>query len=488
MLWCDRWSAGRLKLKCGMAMPLAGLFAALLCLVPEGGLAAAHASKSPGLEAQVDALFEGAVRSNTPGAAVLIAKDGTELLEKGYGLAQVDAGIPVTCDTRFRIGSITKQFTAAAILKLAESGKLSVNDPLSKYIPDWPRGGEVTLRHLLNHSSGIHNFTAKPGFTANVTNAIVLGKLVQSFTKDPYDFNPGDKFLYNNSGYVLLGFIIEKVTGQPYGDFLRKEFFDPLGMHDTGVYPSGSPLANEALGYAFEKGAARRGLDWHMSNVPAAGNLYSTARDLFRWNEALFNGRVLAAESLRAAFTVGLLAGDDPLHPEDTGYGYGWIIDRLNGAREISHGGELAGFGSYLLRLPEHKLTVVVLLNCVPHLPGLQQWSLAREIARRALGPDLRTNGLTRVAISVPPASLEAVTGRYDMGGGAILAVSLETNRLFAVIGGRNKFEIVPRSERDFFVASGDAEATFVSDTNRRVIKVILKQGGQRIDAPKLQH
>jgi CubicO group peptidase (beta-lactamase class C family) len=397
----------------------------------------------------------------------------------------VGAKTPVTGDTRFRIGSITKQFTAAAVLKLAEQGRLGIEDPVSKYIADWPRGSEVRLRHLLTHSSGIHNFTAKAGFEAHVREPIRPEKLVGSFKNDPYDFNPGEKYSYCNSGYVLLGLVVEKVSGESYGAFLRKSFFEPLGMKDTGVYPSGGGLANEALGYSFEKGAVRRAVDWDMSNVATAGELYSTAHDLFRWNEALFGGRVLSAGSMWAAFTVGVLKDDDPTHPEDRGYGYGWTIDRLNGAREISHGGELAGFGSYLLRLPDYRLTVVVFLNCVPHQPGLQQWALARQVARLALGGELAGDEKPKIAGDLPAGALVAIVGEYDMGGGLRMTVSVESGRAFMEISGRKRFEIFPRTDRDFLVEAGGAEATFVRNSKDEVVKAILKQGGDRIDAPR---
>jgi len=448
-------------------------------------LNAAGMDKAPDLLAKVNALFANSVRSNTPGAAVLVARNGTIVFEKGYGLAQVETQAPITCDMRFRIGSITKQFTAASIFKLAEQGKLSIDDPIEKYLPGWPRGTEVTLRHLLTHSSGIHNFTAKPEFQAHLRDPIPLNKLVASFEYDPYDFNPGEKYSYCNSGYVLLGLIIEKVSGQSYESFIRKTFFKPLGMRDTGVYPSGAPLPGEALGYSFEKGGVHRAVDWDMSNVATSGEIYSTAHDLFRWNEALFGQRILTAASLRTAFTVGVLKNDDPTHPEDTGYGCGWTIDRLNGMREISHGGELAGFGSYLLRLPDRQLTVVVLLNCVPQLPNLQQWALAREIARSALGSELPPDTAPKAATNISTAALEAVAGKYDLGHGAFLTVNLKTNHVFAEITGRNKFEMFPESDRDFYVDGGNAVATFVKNTNNQVMKVILKQSGDRIDAPK---
>jgi CubicO group peptidase (beta-lactamase class C family) len=446
-----------------------------------------RASEAPtNLETRIDALFAGSVHGDTPGAAVLVARNGNIVFDKGYGLANLDAKTPITCDTRFRIGSITKQFTAAAILRLAEQGRLRIDDPVSKFIGDWPRGNEVTLRHLLTHSSGIHNFTAKPGFPAHVRQPISLEELVASFKNDPYDFNPGEKYSYCNSGYVLLGLIVEKVSGERYETYLRKTFFAPLGMNDTGVYPSGGALPHEALGYSFENGAVGRAVDWDMSNVATAGELYSTAHDLFRWNEALFSQRVISSQSMRAAFTVGVLKDDDPTHPEDTGYGYGSSIDRLNGAREISHGGELAGFGSYLLRLPDYKLTVVVLLNCVPHQPGLQQWVLARQIARLALGRELPQSGKPKIAGDLPAAALQAIAGQYNMGNGLLMSVTVESGHVFVEISGRKRFEILPKSERDFFVESGGAEATFVRNANNQVVKAILKQGGDRIDAPKI--
>jgi len=481
----NRKSRLKPKLVSALLVRLAVSFLLALCLVMFTASKIVAATDPP-LTLQVDALFADSIHSNTPGAAVLIARDGKMLLEKSYGLARIEMPVSIRPDTRFRIGSITKQFTAAAILKLAERGKLNVNDPISKYIPDWPSGHEVTLRLLLNHSSGIHNFTAKAGFQANVTKAITLDTLVSSFKNDPYDFAPGDKFRYSNSGYVLLGFIIEKVSGQPYDAFLRKTFFEPLGMTNTGVYPPGTPLVNEAIGYSYENGTVRRSVNWDMSNVPAAGNLYSTARDLFLWNEALFAGKILSTANARAAFTVGVLAGDDPTRPEDIGYGYGWTMDRLSGVREISHGGELAGFGSYLLRLPDYHLTVVVLLNCVPQLPNLQQWALARQIARIALGPELPPNKEPNVATNLPPTALDAIIGRYDMGDGMTLAVTRENGHVFAEISGRKKFELLPKSDRTFFVDSGAAEATFVRNTDDQVVKVILRQAGDRIDAPKL--
>jgi CubicO group peptidase (beta-lactamase class C family) len=446
---------------------------------------AATAEPTTDLAARIDPLFSLVAHSNWPGGEVLVARNGRIIFEKGYGFARVEARTPFTDETRFRIGSLTKQFTSAAIFKLAEAGKLSIDDPLSKFIPDWPRGDKVTLRQLLTHTSGIHNFTAKPGFYEHVTEPISMAALTASFKDDPYDFNPGEKYSYCNSGYVLLGCIIEKVSGESYGDYLRTTFFRPLGMKHTGVYRAGAPPQGEALGYSYTNGTMVRAVNWDMSEVSTAGELYSTAHDLFLWNEAVFNHRVLSEAGLKTAFAIGGVKLDDPTHPEDVGYACGWTRDWLNGAREISHGGELWGFGSYLLRLPDYNLTVVVLLNCAPQPPNIQQWVLAREIARRVLGSELPNDGKPKV-VEILPADAARAVGGYDLGGGAILTVTTETNHVFAQITGRPRFELFPKSDRSFFVPGGNAEATFVRNAANQVVKVILKEGGDRIDAPRV--
>ena len=215
-------------------------------------VAAETAEARPAVSEKADALLSGLIETNDPGLAVLVAQNGKILFEKCYGLADREHHVPVIPQTTFRIGSIGKQFTASAILKLQEKGKLSVNDKLSKYIPDFPRGDEVTLRHLLTHTSGIHSYTEKDGFMGRVTSAIKPDDLINSFKNDPYDFDPGKKWHYDNSGYFLLGRIVEKVSGQSYGDFLQKNFFEPLGMTNTGVYRAHLGLPHEALGYSLE--------------------------------------------------------------------------------------------------------------------------------------------------------------------------------------------------------------------------------------------
>lgn len=472
--WVDRTRMTR-RDRCyrGQVVALALAFAASHTAV---------AQPVPDLEQQVDRLF-GSLPEGSPGAAVLVSQDGKILLSKGYGLANVAALHPVTPATRFRIGSITKQFTAAAILKLHEQGRLNLEDHLSKFIPSWPRGAEITVLHLLHHTSGIHDYTQKPNFSENAPTHIALEDLIRSFQHDSADFEPGEQFRYNNSGYALLKQIVEKVSGASYETYLRTTFFEPLGLKHTGVYPLEPQGPDDAVGYAFESGAIRRAKNWDPSRLAGAGELCSTVGDLFLWNEALFGGKILSTESLRTAFAVGLVKGDDPTHLEETGYGCGWIIDSLRGEREIGHGGELAGFGSYLLRLPGRRLTVVVLLNCVPQMPTLHQWNLARDVAARAATLPPATT--SKFFADIKDADLQAIVGRYEMGHEMALHVTREDRRVFFEITGRPRTEIFPISDRRFVVAGGAAEANFVRDANGQVVKAILKQGGARIDAPK---
>jgi CubicO group peptidase (beta-lactamase class C family) len=442
-------------------------------------------AQMPPFDKVADAFFGELIKSNWPGAAVLVAKDGKVLFKRGYGLACLEHRVPVTPQTKFRIGSITKQFTAAAILKLQEEGKLSLQDKLAKYVPDFPRGEEVTIHHLLTHTSGIHSYTSKPDFMDAVRAPVKAEDLIKSFKNDPYDFDPGKKWAYNNSGFFLLGYIIEKVSGQSYGEFLREKFFAPLGMKDTGVHNATDIYPHEAYGYAYEGGQPKKALNWDMSRAGGAGALYSTVEDLYRWNEAVFNGKVLSPESLKAAFTPALTAQDEQ-KPKEEGYGYGWAIAKLRGCQEIEHGGGLQGFVSYLLRLPKEHFTVVVLANSAPPVPGVDAGGLAHELAQLYLGDKMEVRVRPAVSKNVSPQTLEAYVGRYDYGG-AVLTVTRDGDRLFAQLTGQSKHEIFPSSETNFFWKVVEAEVTFVKDDKGKVTKAIHRQSGQTLHAPKLE-
>ena len=450
---------------------------------------AQHGAKTnipvPAPDKLADALFAHFIMTNNPGAAVLVAQNGKVLFERGYGLAEVARGIPFSPQTKSRIGSITKQFTAAAILKLQEQGKLTVEDKLSKYFPDFPRGNEVTLRHLLTHTSGIRSYTDKPGFIEKVCAPIKPDDLIQSFKNDPFDFDPGKQWHYDNSGYFLLGHIVEKVSGQSYGEFLRKSFFEPLGMRSTGVYHGGIALEQEALGYSFDNDDTfTNALNWDMSWAGGAGALYSTVEDLFRWNEGIFGGKVLKQVSLQAAWTP-VQTDENKKDNSGDGYGYGWAISQLRGAEEISHGGGLNGFSSFLMRLPRENFTVAVLANALPGGPGVDPTRLARLVAQFYLWEQLGPRSTYKANAAVLPSAFDALVGRYDYGLG-IMTVTKEGNHLYAQLAQQPRMEIFPKSETEFFWKAVDAQVTFVKDSSGMVTKAVHHQNGQLINAPRL--
>jgi CubicO group peptidase (beta-lactamase class C family) len=435
----------------------------------------------PSLEKLADLVFAGDTGA-VPGVSVLIAKNGEILYQKGFGYADIGNRVPVTPETKFRIGSITKQFIASAILKMQEEGKLSVDDKLSKYVPGFPRGDEVTIRHLLTHTSGIHSFTSNPGFLKYVTLPTTPDAMIDTIKSHPYDFNPGEHYLYNNSGFFLLGYIIEKISGITLADYLRENLFKPLGMNNTGVYITNKLLDHEAYGYDMENGRIVKALNWDMSWAGGAGSLYSTAPDLYTWNEAVFSGKVLSPESLKAAFTPGMLNSGEKIE-----YGFGWSLSDYRGTNFISHGGGLHGFLSYIARQPEAKTTVIVLCNSTQPPAGINPTTNAYALAEYVLWNNMANQSTLSSGLKVDEKLLASYTGRYDYGQGMILKVTLEGNQLYSQMTGQSNFPIFPSSDSVFNWKVVDASIKFVADETGKITHAIHHQNGQEINAKKLQ-
>jgi CubicO group peptidase (beta-lactamase class C family) len=440
----------------------------------------------PAPEALVDALFADTGAGESPGAAVLIAQDGKIMYQKGFGFANLENRVPITVETKFRIGSITKQFTGAAILKLQEAGLLNVQDPLSKFMPDYPRGNEVTIHQLLTHISGIHSYTNKPDFLQTVTVEAKPESLIASFRNDKYDFDPGTQWRYNNSGYFLLGYIIAKTANEPYETYLKKNFFTPLDMKDTGEHRWSDILTHEATGYSYLDGKFQKAQNWDMSRAGGAGALYSTVTDLYRWNEAVFNGKVLSEKSLTAAFTPVTLKDGGKPQTFGGGYGYGWGMSDFRGVKEISHGGGLHGFVTNLARYPEHNMTITVLTNCAPQR-DLNPSALTREIAQIYLWEKMASQESYATDTAVDPKFYDDYVGRYEYPGGAIMTVTRDGNQLFAQLTGQPRFEIFPNSATAFFWKVVDAQITFVKNEKGEVIHGLHRQGGQTLTVPRLK-
>lgn len=361
---------------------MAGCFAALSFV----GVDQAEPSLlAPGVEAKIDAAVQQDVASGrVAGVAVAVLRDHKLLFVKGYGRANLELATPVSAKTVFRIGSLTKQFTAAGVLLLAEQGKLKIDDKLSLYLPNFPRANDVTLRDLLDHTSGIHNFTESPVIDKISTSGATVEDLVNDIAgQSPlFDFEPGTGWWYSNSNYVLLGAVIEKVSGKTWAAFMKSEIFDKLGMTDTAADDARDVVPHRASGYSLIGGTPGkfRNADFTDMSVPyAAGALRSTAGDMARWNAALFGGKLLKAESLNEMLAPGRLRNGAETQtaiawpggksfPPPPGYipgPYSFGLDHHSedGRRIIGHDGSIAGFNALMQTYVDEGLTIIVLTN-----------------------------------------------------------------------------------------------------------------------------
>jgi CubicO group peptidase (beta-lactamase class C family) len=432
-----------------------------------------------GLEDGIKAQLGKLTADQAPGMAVLVARDGKIIYQGGFGFADLEKKIPVTADTKFRIGSVSKQFTAAAILRLAETGGLSLADPLDKFFPGLPKG--VVLHQLLTHTSGIRSYTDKPEFLGKVANPISPEDLIAWFRDDPPDFAPGKGFHYNNSAYFLLGEIVAKVSGKPFGTYLGETYFSPLGMKNTGIYQNASPPPGAATGYSMVEGKPGPALDWDMSWAGGAGAMFSTVGDLYLWNEALFAGKVLKPESFKAMITpVRLREGVDGMS-----YGYGLVMSELSRLPAIGHGGGLNGWSSDLLRLPEQRCTVVALANALPPVAGFEPAAVTRKIAGKFLEADIARLPPLAEDPAVNKKTYPDFAGRYDYKN-AVMTVTVEGERLHAQLSGQPKFEIFPSAPDAFFWKVTDAKVVFQRDVKGEVVAARHTQGGNSFTAPRI--
>src|SRR5688572_1684022 len=331
------------------------------------------------MQASIDALmraYDGAV----PGAALLVVRDGEPIVRRGYGLADLEQGAPVTPATNFRLASVTKQFTAAAILLLAEDDRLGLDDPARKWLPALPSAAdEVTIRQLLTHTSGLIDYedVIPASMTAQLHDADVLALLER---QDRTYFPPGTSYRYSNGGYALLALVVERASGKPFAEFLRERIFEPLGMTGTVALEEGiSTVGQRAFGYSNDNGSWQRTDQSQTSAVLGDGGIYSSIDDLARWDAALNDDRLLRAESRQLAF-ASATSTDDPAIE----YGFGW---RITG-ETLWHSGETAGFRNVIVRYPASRLTIVILTNRSDPEP----YRTALAIAALALGKAPRTS------------------------------------------------------------------------------------------------
>ena len=307
------------------------------------------------------------VRDKTFMGAVLVARGSDVILSNGYGFANLEWEVPNTPTTKFRLGSITKQFTAASILLLEERGKLRLDDPIKKHVPDAPVAWDaITIFNLLTHSSGIPNFTSLPAYKTLKLEDTPVAKTIVAVRDRPLDFVPGEKMSYSNSGYLVLGHIIERVTGASYEKFVSDNVFTPLGMKDSGYDSNTVLIPRRAAGYMPSASGPVNAGFVHMSIPHAAGALYSTTEDLLRWQQGLFGGKLISAASLAKMTT-----------PFKDDYGFGVVVRTSNGRKVVQHGGGIDGFNTFLAYYPDTRVTVAVLANLNGESPNQISTKLA---------------------------------------------------------------------------------------------------------------
>ncbi|MFZ6011455.1 MAG: serine hydrolase [Bacteroidota bacterium] len=405
-----------------------------------------------------------------PGASVLVVHAGKELVRKGYGLADISAKTSNDPETIFRIGSITKQFTSTAILKLAQEGKLKLEDEIIQYLPDYPtRGKKITITHLLQHTSGIRSYTSLPQIMNKETKAkaFAVKEMIDAFKDQPADFNPGEEYRYNNSGYYLLGAIVEKASGMTWGAYLQKNFFKPLKMKST--FTDDKNLSGAARGYVKTSGTEFGLADYVHPMVPyAAGAIFSTVDDLWKWNQAVFSNAVVRQEWLDKAWTP-LVLNDGAKQS----YGFGWQLGRLGDSRVIGHGGGIDGFLSFSMYVPDQKIYVAVLANSMTISPEDIAYRLASLTAGLSAEPP--------AAIALEDSKLDQYVGVYKINNNEDRVISKEGSQLYSQRTGGPKYEIYAYGEDAFFFKESPSRLKFKRNT-KGAIEAIEMTGREYIN------
>ncbi|HEU4387780.1 MAG TPA: serine hydrolase [Blastocatellia bacterium] len=422
------------------------------------------------LAAKIDEYMNAQARNRQFSGSILVAQEGQVLIKKGYGLANIEHGVPNSPQTRFRLGSITKQFTAAAILLLQEQGKLDVKDPVCKYLPQCPDAWkEITLHHLLTHTSGIPNFTNFPEYQKTMTSPSPAESTIARFRDKPLDFKPGEKFSYSNSGYIVLGYIVEKVSGKTYAAFLQEKIFEPLKMTSTGYDETARIVSQRAAGYE-RKGDAVANASYLDMTIPfSAGGLYSTVEDLFTWDQALYGYKLLSKKSLDAMFTPFL--GD---------YAYGWTIGKQFNRNMVGHGGGINGFSTNITRFTDDEVCIVVLSNMVPSTVP----AISRDLAAIVFGEKYSLPQLHGRA-KIDPKVFDSLVGQYEFRPGFALTISGDGDRLKVAATGRPATDLIPESETEYYIEAVDTRITFVKDERGLVTQLVFHQGGRDTIAKK---
>ena len=401
------------------AFLIAGLLSA--CGSPPADSPAHYGTANGELAARIYELAQDALRNHpAPGISVAVQRDGEIVFAGGFGYADLENEVPATAETVYRIGSVTKQFTAAAAMLLVEEGKLDLSADLQKYLPDYDtQGFGVPVERLLNHTSGIKGYTEIPGFWERSRLDVDHEAMLELFSSPPFEFEPGDRYQYSNSGYYLLGVLVERLSGLGYTEFLESRVFEPLGLEQTHYLRNAPIVPGRAEGYEVDdEGGFVNDEPLSMTGPYAAGAMGSSVVDLLAWQSALAAGKVVSPAGYERMTALGSLVNGDPVH-----YGYGLSLSEEHGLAKVSHGGGINGFRTELALYPEVGLGIAVLINSGSGRPGV----LENRIARAVLG--MEQPEVTEV--EVPESELRRCAGTYDPGRSPV-TVRFEDGALFA--------------------------------------------------------
>jgi CubicO group peptidase (beta-lactamase class C family) len=449
--------------------------AALVCACSRGhAIAQSQSTDDAAVKARLEQVASSYTAKNAFMGAVLVVDGDRVLLDKGYGMADLEWGNANAPDVKFRLGSLTKQFTATLVLLLQQDGKLKIDAPVSTYLPDAPKAWEkITLAELLGHTSGIPSFTDLKEFRAWSMSPHTSEEELALFRDKPLDFEPGSKFAYSNSNYEVLGAVIEKVSTRIYGDLLRERIFDPLGMKDSGLDNDYLILPKRAQGYSPGPMGLRLARSESMTVPWAAGSIYSTTGDLLKWERGLFGGNVLSAESLKAMTT-----------PGKSNYGLGVFVADKDGHKVISHGGSIEGFHTYLMYMPDRRLAVVVLSNVNSAAPE----AMGDQLLDVVLGKNV-VLASERKAVPITKEELTRLAGVYELSPAFSLTIEVADDELTVRGPGQPAISLMYQGMNDghprFFNAQVSAEIEFIPEANGTVTSLILHQHGQNIPGKK---
>jgi CubicO group peptidase (beta-lactamase class C family) len=430
------------------------------------------AANDPALEAEVDAYLQPLLDLDLISGSILIARGDEILLAKGYGLANREHGIPNTPETKFRLGSMTKQFTAMGILVLAYQGKLNLDDPLSKYLPDFPNAEKIQLHQLLSHTSGVPSYNGVEGYGENYIKPWSIDEVIDWFKDEPLQFEPGEDWSYSNSGYVLAAKVIEVVSGQDYDDFLRQEIFEKLEMEDTGQDVFTTVLPHRATGYGNAEREIYNAPYRDMPFTSGAGSLYSTVLDLYKWDRALYTDTLVSTELL-----------DRMMTPVRNEYAYGWFVREEFGHKLVEHGGAINGFLSQSQRFVDDDLVVISLFNYESTF-----WRpVNKGLAAMALGEEYEPTLLT-TSVDVESDLLATYAGTYEVMEDYFVTLAVKDGHLVVTATDDPKPALgLAQSETKFFFPDINLMMNIDVDEEGQVTGLRMLQGAHRASGSPVQ-